>query len=101
MYLCNITVKEFLVSLCPHDGAMSHAPEDHRISSKEICRQSGVQLPTYRRETQWQNVVCLKIDVWEEQNRWMRAWKNFEEQQQKKKKKNCALWNSKEINSAV
>lgn len=46
----NVTVQQFLVSLCPHHGATPHAPEDHRVSTQEICCQSCVQLPTYREE---------------------------------------------------
>lgn len=46
----NVTMQQFLVSLCPHHGATPHAPEDHRVSTQEICCQSCVQLPTYREE---------------------------------------------------
>lgn len=41
-------MKKFLVSLCPHGGASSHTPQDHRVSTQEICRQSCIQLITYR-----------------------------------------------------
>ncbi len=47
-----VTMEKFLVSLCPHDGAASHTPEDHRVSTQEICRQSCIQLPTYREQGQ-------------------------------------------------
>lgn len=45
-------MEKFLVSLCPHGGAASHTPEDHRVSTQEICLQSCIQLPTYREQGQ-------------------------------------------------
>lgn len=41
-----VTLEQLLVRFRPHRGAAPHAPENHRVSAQEVCRQSGVQLPT-------------------------------------------------------
>lgn len=58
------TVEEFLIGLCPHGGTASHAPEDHRIPSEEICRQSRIQLPTWRDATA-DDMMILKAESWD------------------------------------
>lgn len=39
-------MEQLLVRFRPHRGVTPHAPEDHRVPPQEVCRQSGVQLPT-------------------------------------------------------
>ena len=64
-------MEQFLIILGPHGGATSHTPEDHWVSTQEICRQPCVQLATCRDAGTENKFVKWEV---EEQKKYNRKW---------------------------